>query len=129
MEATLRVLSAPRAGTCGFRVATGERTATLGISGNGLVLLDGDTPLATIELDARTTHTVRLAIDRTHKVSVYVDNQPTPAATATLVQETVGERITWGHLNESAPSAARSRWQAVHYTLEGAFSPEQRKFQ
>lgn len=128
MEATLRTMNAPTTGVCGLRVATGERTATLGITGNGLMLLDGDTLLATIALDPRSTHTVRLAIDRTHKASVYVDNRPTPAATATLVQQTVGERITWGHLDESASSAARSRWQTVHYTLEGAFSPTERSF-
>ena len=82
--------------------------------------------IATIELDTKAIHTVRLAIDRAHKASVYVDNQL--AATATLVEPTVGERITWGHLDEPTPSTARSRWQAVHYTLEGAFSHRQRTF-
>jgi hypothetical protein len=128
MEATLRALNAPTTGRCGFRIATGARTATLGFNRKGLVLLDGDTRVTTIELDPKATHTIRLAIDRTHKVTVYIDNQPHPVATATLVKPTVGERITWGHLDDSAPSAARSRWQAVHYTLEGAFSPTERSF-
>ena len=128
MEATLRTINPPTTGVCGFRVATGERTAALGVARNGLVLLDGDTRIATIDLDTTATHTIRLTIDRTHEAKVYVDNRPVPAATATLVKPTVGERITWGHVDESAFSAARSRWRAVHYTLEGAFSPTQRTF-
>ena len=128
MEATLRLMSVPARGLCGFRVATGERTATLAMDADGLTLLDGDTSAATIKLDGKATHTVRLTLDRAHTASVYVDDRPDPVLTATLVQETARERITWGHLDESAPSMARSRWQAVHYTLEGAFSPTQRSF-
>jgi hypothetical protein len=129
IEATYQVSSAPRQGLCGFQVADGHRAATLGIRGDRMLLYEGTNQLAEIKIDAKARQKVRLTLDRKHRLKVYVNNDPQPAVTVTLGQVATAESIAWGHLDVPAGSDARSQWTSVSYTLQGAFSPQQRKFE
>lgn len=129
MEARINVLTATPPAFCGIRIADGRREATLGISGDQLILSDGEQTLKSARIDAKGRHTIRLTIDDKHLANAYLDGKNEPIMTVPLTRQTAEQIIMWGHLNAGSKTDPRSEWEAVHYTLEGAFRPGERAFQ
>ena len=129
VEATVQVISGATAGVCGIEAANGQRSAVLGVSGDQLILMEGDTQLEAVELDSAKAHTLRLTIDDKHVAKAYLDGANQPVMAAGL-KRTVSElAVRWGNLRTPDQSRMHGQWRSVHYTLEGAFGPGQRKFQ
>ena len=129
VEAQIEGVTATSPGVCGIRIADGQRQVTLGISGDELILAEGDKQLKAVKIDLARAHTLRLTVDSKHVAKAYLDGNVQPIMTATL-KRSAGERsIGWGNLRATGSVAAHSRWRAVRYTLQGAFGPDQHKFE
>ena len=129
VEATVRLVSAAPAGICGIEAANGQRGAVLGISGDQLILLEGDKQLGAVEIDPAKAHTLRLTIDDKHVANAFLDGGDQPVLTAALRRAVSEFVVRWGNLRASDQSRMHGQWRSMHYTLEGAFGPGQRRFQ
>ena len=128
VEAQVHGVRATSPGICGIRIADGQRAVTFGISGDKLILMEGDAQGEVVGIDPAKAHTLRLTIDRKHLAKAYLDGKNQPVLTATLTKRVADRAITWGHLQVNGKTESRSRWEAVHYTLDGAFGPGEHSF-
>ena len=129
VEATVQLVGASSPGTCGMEAANGPSRAALGVSGDHLILLEGDRKLEAVRIDSSKEHTLRLTIDGEHVARAYLDGEDQPVMTATLKRSANETVVRWGNLRASDKSRMHSRWRSVHYALEGAFGPGQRRFE
>jgi hypothetical protein len=114
----------------GVEAADGQRAARVGFRDGRLVLLEGDRGLASHDIASGNQLKLRLTLDARHVAKVYVDAGAEPVMTARLKRPVTGETIRWGHfkLDGKTSAGAASHWDALHYSLEGAFAPDQRQF-
>lgn len=80
-------------------------------------------------IDTTEAHTLRLTLDDQHEANAYLDGSATPIMTAKLTQAVSDQRIKWGHLHAPKTGGLDSRWESLHYTLEGAYAPAQLQFE
>jgi hypothetical protein len=129
VEAKLRVTGTASSALYGIDLADGDRRVTLGIRAGRLILAEGAQQLQAFDIDLTRAHTLRLTLDDQHEANAYLDGSATPIMIAKLTQSASDQWIRWGHLQASDAGELDSRWESLHYTLEGAYSPAQRQFE
>ena len=125
VQVRARVVSARDYRDCFFELANGSRHAVVELFPDRLRLSDaGWASFRELPLDLTQFHDLRLTLDAAGTARLFVDSSGRSALELLMKNLNPYWRLAFGN----GGPAARSQWREIHYTLEGAFSPEARAF-
>jgi hypothetical protein len=124
VEVRVKVGSAKGERFCGLSVANGQRQVMIDLGPDCLAVYEGEKLLNTIKTDLTKFRTIRLTLTGGHVANIYLDASSDPVISTPLSQAAKHWQVRWGNL--TTEPLAESYWDALHYTLDGAYGPGDR---